>query len=39
MDVPEVLCPKTETWNRSALDALCAPWTECVRLPLVDCVT
>ena len=39
MDVPEVLCPKTKTWNRSALDALCAPWTECVRFPLVDCVT
>ena len=39
MDVPEVLCPKTKTRNRSALDALCAPWTECVRLPLVDCVT
>jgi len=39
MDVPEVLCPKTKTWDRSALDALCSPWDECVRLSLVDCVT
>ena len=39
MDVPEVLCPKTKSWNCSALDALCVPWDECVRLSLVDCVT
>jgi hypothetical protein len=39
MDVPEVLCPKTKSWNCSALDALCAPWDGCVRLSLVDCAT
>jgi hypothetical protein len=39
MDVPEILCPKTKTWNRSALDALGAPWAECVRLFLVDSVS
>jgi hypothetical protein len=39
MDVPEVLCPKTQVWNHSALDALHQTWTGCARLPLVDCVT
>jgi hypothetical protein len=39
MDVPEILCPKTKTWNRSALDGLGAPWAECARLCLVDSVS
>jgi hypothetical protein len=39
IDAPEVLCPKTKAWHRSALDALGSPWAQCARLSLVDCVT
>jgi Carbohydrate-binding family 9 len=35
----EVRCPKTGPWNLSTLDGLASPWSQCVRLSLVDCVT
>lgn len=34
--LPEILCPKTTSWDLSSLDALNAVWADCARLSLLE---
>jgi hypothetical protein len=39
MRLPEILCPKTISWDRSSLDALNAVWANCARISLLENVS
>jgi hypothetical protein len=39
MRLPEILCPKTVSWDRSSLDALNAIWANCARISLLENVS
>ena len=39
MRLPEILCPKTISWDLSSLDALNAVWAKCARISLLENVS
>jgi Carbohydrate family 9 binding domain-like len=39
MRLPEILCPKTISWDLSSLDALSAVWANCARISLLETVS